>query len=339
MGVPTPSGSPDAPVPVPPPEIASTSPAARAPRTPFAGRASNLLLILGMAAVGVALFVFVPSQTVLPLRLAAGALTVLTGAGMLLASFALDRRRPWAPAAAAAILWIVLVVGIGRTLGAFASGSVWVPLDAMAAAWALSAAGRPSPLAAGRSAAAWALIAMVVVARLGEPFLGLAFTPGVTPLAVGPAALGLTVEADCDTGATMMPDVIHVTGRWSWLRADLFPAGTDAVGFGITQAPGASGDATMTMTHVLPAADDYLSLGGQGAASGALGRQLEGSSMGATWVVSVEDGGLRDGTVSMDLVPVAANPLQRAGDGYLVVHLVYAHLDRWTRAVEVGCRW
>lgn len=302
--------------------------------TQFAGRASNLLLVLGMAAVGVSLFVVVPSNAAFSLRVMAGILSVATGAAMLLLSFALDRRRPWAPSAAAAVLWIVLAMGVLRAVAALFSAGIWVPLDAIAAAWALSGTGRPVAWARG-SAQAWVLVGLVLIGRVGEPVVGMLFAPGGSPFAVGSDALTLQVAAACPVGNTAGADRIRIDGSWTWAKTDLLPSGTDGVGIGWTTA------GTDAWVHDATASGPggFLWLGGGGAAGGIVGRELEHSSGGVTWGVDVDHGGLQDGWVTFGLFPLGREGEAPPSSGALTIRMVYAHLDRWVVAAETTCGW
>jgi hypothetical protein len=311
-----------------------------ADRTPFMGRASNLLLVLGMAAVGVALFLVVPSNAAFSLRMLAGGLTIATGAAMLLTSFALDRHRPWAPATAAAVLWIVLLMGLVRAVTGILGGGIWVPLDAIAAVWALSAAGRPVARPRG-SALAWALVGLVLIGRVGEPVVGALFTPGTSAFAVAASELKVQLVAACPSGTGTAgagagaAGAIPVDGSWAWAKADLFPSGTDGIGIGWTASDG--GPWSYEVRDVLPAG--YLTKGGGGASGGVVGRELAGVTAGTTWAVDVDNGGLIDGKVALDLVPPWSNGGDRPQSGTLTIRMVYAHLDRWVVAAETTCTW
>ena len=313
-------------------EVTFETPTATPARTQFAGRASNLLLVLGIAAVGVSLFVVVPSSAVFAQRVMAGILSVVTGAAMLLLSFALDRRRPWAPAAAAAALWIVLVLGALRTVVWLLGGGIMVPLDAIAAAWVLSGSGRPVAWPRA-SALAWVLVGLLLVGRLGEPVVGALFTPGVSRFAVAATQLTVQLTAACPaTGAGA--DRIRVDGSWTWSSKDVFPSGTDGIGIGWTEA----GDGTW-VHDVLSGPGESLWLGGGGVAGGIVGRELEGSAGGVTWGVDVDNGGLRDGMVALALTSSGSADEAPPRSGAITIRMVYAHLDRWVVAAETTCSW
>jgi hypothetical protein len=319
------------------PKGATAAEAAAPGQTQFERRASNLLLVLGVLGLGVAGLVILPSNGPSTMRVVASVLLMATAAAMLLLSFALDRRRPWAPATAAAALWFVLVMGVIRAAVQLAHGGLSIPLDSIAAAWALSGAGRPAAGLAYRPAASLLVLGLVVAGGLWEPVSGMLFTPGASPLAVAKTALQPGIFAACSGEPGTIPSRIHVVGSWTWTSTDLLPSGTDGVGIGWYEAgretryrldpPAASGT------------DGYLWLGGGEASGGAVERELKGSEGLVTWGVDVDGGGLREGAVSLDLLPQGGDPVAPLEPGEITIRMVYAHLDRWVVSAQTTCAW
>ena len=310
-------------------------------RTPFARRASNVLIAFAVFALIALLIVLGADRSGLPLVLWWAALVGVAATGLLafLLSTALDRQRSWAPAPVAAILWLATVGGLVRFLLALVSGSLSVPLDAVLALWALSADGRPNPIpATSHRSAGWAAIGLFVAIQ-ASTLAGAALSrPGIEPFVVGQAALTLDLHVACPAAGTAA-DRIPVSLRWTWVRRDLLAAGYDAVG--LEAAPGPLGIENLHATEGL----DYGAGGAEQLLNGtAAGTQVLGLGppaglvQGWSWGLDVATNGMRDGTVGLDVLPLSdAGPAPTTG--VLTVTAVYARDGRWHVEREVTCSW
>jgi hypothetical protein len=135
----------------------------------FAGRASNVLLLLALLAGVAFLLVVGPATQQLPLPelvLGLGSVVVVIACTWGLAA-ALDRARPWAPQTALIVLWLIALSGLLLTVVQLLTrSSIRIPLDTLIAGWALAAWDRPAlqPGRLGRQGVA--IVALLVAAQV-----------------------------------------------------------------------------------------------------------------------------------------------------------------------------
>ena len=315
---------------VPVDEAASERPADA--RTPFERRASNVLLLNALfALIGLLIVVGGPDPG-LPatLRLVAGVLVGLAGALALGLSVALDRGRPWAPVPVAAILWLLVVVGLVELVLSLASSKLTIPFDLLLAAWALSGDGRPGaiPVAPHRRAG-WACIGLFLVTQSGTPGSALLYKPGVAPFVVGPDALDARLLVTCPSiGAATAR--ITVDFAWSWSRRDMVASGTDGAAIGVTVADDPGGW-LVTGWRATPG----IWQGGGDAVRNAV--SLGDVNSAADWGIDVAGSGQGDGFVGVDVVPRkdGAGP----ATGTMTIQAAYSRDGRWTLEREITCSW
>ena len=315
---------------VPVEEAASERPADA--RTPFERRASNVFLLNVLFAL-IALLVTVGAGsdgTPAVLRVGAGILIVLAGGLAFGLSVALDRGRPWAPAPAAAILWLVALFSLVSALVSLAGGRFTIPIEPFLTLWALSAAGRPSAIpAAPHRRTGWIMIGLFLVTMSGVPVAAAIRSPGTEPFVVGSAALDANLQVGCPAAGAATTS-IPVTFAWSWSRRDLVASGTDGAALGVTVADDPGGWRVTGMR----ATPGFWPGGGDAARNGVT---LGDANSAADWGIDVAGSGQLDGFVGVDIVSSRIGVAPATGT--LTIQAAYSRDGRWTVEREITCSW
>ncbi len=302
----------------------------------FEARASlglKVLAVLNAAAVVISLF---PPPYPLSWLQAA---TFNTVSGVLaiiyaIEAVALDRRRPWAYAAARPLMAVVAVAGLA-TLGlAVADGRARVPLDVVAAGWAWL--GGRDPRGANRADRRTTGLLGAAVLLLVVPLTGSSVFGWGGLLDGHERDLRATLEVDCGAADAGPPSTIQVTYDWAWAGWSVFPSGTDVVVIGWTGDDGI-GRPLYLLGETPPSGTGIVS-GRQIDPSAAMAREVEAESDGSWhWGIVLEDQDLGPGRIEMELRATRAAPPDA---GPMTITATYIHLGLWRQdTAPVTCTW
>ncbi|TAK00368.1 MAG: hypothetical protein EPO36_09085 [Chloroflexota bacterium] len=247
---------------------------------------------------------------------------------------ALDRRRPWAYAAARPLLVVVGLVGVGSLLVASAEGRIRVPFDLGLAAWAwLGVADiRQSPRRDRRS------VATVVVAAvlLAVPLTGSSVFGWGGLLDVQQDDLRATLEVDCGAPGVGTPPSIGVAYDWAWQRGSPFPSGSDVVVIGWAGDDGL-GRPLYLLGDDPPSGAGIMS-GRQVDPSATMARAVEAESeVSWHWGIELAEQAFAPGAIRAELVRTRADQPQPEP---LTITATYIHLGIWRQdTAAVTCSW
>lgn len=254
---------------------------------------------------------------------------------LLTAIWGLGEMRPWARPLAHGILWILVIAGVAQFVAALGTG-LHIPLEAIAAAFVLRTA-REAPRRAGLTSRdqwiALGLTALFLGSTVWPVASDAALQSGVSPFAVGPEAMDLSVAIDCGGAAT--EDGIRVTITWAWRDRDIWPGSTDGLFVGWTsdigdEVPYFDQGASTWPAGVRP---------GEGSPASTLIQPLRvgwfgGFAANTGFGIDVRSVGQIDGQIEVVLRPSADQ------HGNVMISAAYAHLDRWLLESDgVGCSW
>ena len=261
---------------------------------------------------------------------AAGVMAVL----FVLGAVALDRRRPWAYAAARPMLAVIGVCGLYALGAVVAEGRIRVPFDVILATWAWlgTADSRARPRRDRRShALVGATLVLLAIPLTGSSVLGWG---GLVD--VHEPDIRATLEADCGVPDAGPPSTIAVTYDWTWQRWGPFASGSDVVVIGWT------GDDLLGRPLYLlgdtPASGTGIVSGRQVDPSAAMARQVEAESE-VSWHWGIDLGArqLAPGRIEFQLAQTRPAPPQ---PGPLRITATYIHLGLWRHdAASVTCVW
>ena len=272
--------------------------------------------------------------------IAVAMLLILAGAGIAVLTVLLvgiDRSAAWAIHAIAPACSIIIVFGVLRAVVALTTNSIDIPLEVIGAGLVLS---RPHPAAAmprlsGRDPRSVTLMVGAMAAMQLAPYLaGPVGTGGL--LGVQPADLDMLVEVRCDQ--VVAGRSIDVAVRWTWARSELLTPAADGilVQWSATTAGSGEPDPGLALDGQPRIGSANVWVGGEGAASGALGPHAN-ESPGVEFGIH-HPNGLEPARIDLELTPVDATA--GSGSGSVEVWTWYAHGDRWTQQSQlVGCRW
>jgi hypothetical protein len=289
-------------------------------------------LLAGINLAGVVLAMFSPLLPVSTLMTvafsaASGGLAVL----YVVEARALDRRRPWAVAAARPLLLLLGASGLSAVVIALDGGTVRVPFDGLLAVWAwLGAPDRT--LVAGRVRRAAALVggagALLAAMVLAEPIFGWGGLFDVHQP-------DLRASAHVECGAAGMPRTITVSYDWSWTSTSFLPNQYDIIVIGWTGA-----DPLGRPLYVLgeipdSAAGIYSGLPGYPSTPMAsrVGEESEGSFR---WAIDLGKRGYEPGRISLQLMRPRADP---PGPNSVSFAATYVHLGVWRETTNLTCSW
>jgi hypothetical protein len=312
------------------PEILGPSPGSLEARTSLA------LKVLAGLNVGVVVLSLFPPPTpmswlqAVTFNATAGVVAVL----YVVTAVALDRRRPWAYAAARPLLAVIGVSGLYALGAVVADGRLRVPFDVILAIWAWlgTADTRSAPRADRRTGATVGAVLVLLVVPLTGPSV---FGWGGL-LDIHERDLQATLEVDCGAPDAGLPSTIGVTYDWSWRKWSPFPSGTDVVVIGWTGDDGL--DRPLYLLGDTPAPGTGIVVGRQVDPSAAMAREVEAESEGSWhWGIELDDQHLAPGRIEVQLARTRSAPPQ---PGPLTITSTYIHLGLWRQDTATAtCSW
>jgi hypothetical protein len=249
-------------------------------------------------------------------------------------AFGLDRRRPWAVAAARPLLVILLASGIYSVAAALGAGRMKIPFDGILAVWALLAPGDVSLRGevGGRSLGLVGVtLGLLAVLQLATPIFG---WNGL--LDIHQQDLHASTHVDCGPPGGGLPAKIRVTYDWSWSSRPLIPSGLDSVVIGWDGDDGV-GRPLYVLDETPPTAVGIRS-GQQEDPSADMARQVEGETRASWhWGVATDKQRFAPGHIELVLMrPRDAPPEPEA----LTVRASYIHVGVWrSHDPAVVCHW
>jgi hypothetical protein len=265
---------------------------------------------------------------------------MVNGAGAVLAAvyvaeaIGLDRRRPWAVAAARPLLIVLVASGLYSALVAFGEGRIRVPFDIGLAIWALLGAPDATPIASQerRSVSAiGAAIALIALVSFGQPLFGWG---GL--LDVHEPDLRATLAADCGAPGAGPPETITLAYDWAWGSGSPLPSGTDIIVVGWTGAD-AEGHPLYVIAEI-PESGPGISPGFGGYPSTQMAGQVAKESTASfRWAIDLSRQELKPGRITLRLMRARESP---PGPNPLTITATYIHLGLWRHdAPRVICSW
>jgi hypothetical protein len=300
-------------------------------------RASRILKILAALNVaGIVLALLSPATIstllIVTFDVAAGSLAALYA----VAAAGLDRRRPWAVAAARPLLVLVGLAGALTVLVAFQEGRVRIPFEVALVIWALLGPRDPTlsaslaPRGGALVGAAAAALALMLVARPLADWGGL--------LDVHQSDIAAAVEVDCGTPGTGPPATLVLGYDWAWRSTSPLPNGSDIVVLGWT-GDDDQGRPLYTIGDI-PTTESGIYSGYNGYPSTEMASLIgEESEQSFRWAIRLYERGYASGHIELEL--------QRAGEiqsssnpATLTIAATYVHLGVWRDDVtKVTCTW
>jgi hypothetical protein len=315
---------------------------------PFARfrRAAAVVFAVGFALVllGTAVVSFAVTDLTVPERLLVVGWALLVEVISLVLVRGLAAEAPWADDVALACCWVVVAVGVTRTVLALTHLSALVPIDALAAAYVLTRrpVGTRWPVTFRfRRGLAITLTAGFVLSQVGSVAAG--GLRGADFLSAGQQDLDVRLHADCGpAGPDGAPASIVLTSSWSWARRDPFPSSTDGLVFTWS---GSSGDVFQDGGYRYAKTVEMRQEDGlwPGAGSPSLGMVQAIEANGPSFDVGIDlaTQAMAPGRVSIQL-DRSSDDTDGAPEphGSLSARASYVHLGRWVlRSEEVSCEW
>ena len=305
---------------------------------------SNLFLLLALVAFVVLVTVVgTGGMADLPGQLVAAtvAITVVLLVMLVATSFALDRHRAWGRPAARAILWIMVVTGLGGALIDLTQSKFTVPLAAVAALLVLNRWPGPTPPVGARDRRVAGLVAgLFLVSTVSVGASGWLASPQ-SPLIAGRSSLQLTITTDCPgagIAASGPRAAVVATVRWHWTAHDIVPLAGDGIELALAW-PGAGA--------WLESGAIQLPAGWSPVVGGPAIRLLEAAqpstSQGSLPMLGLTGPRIRfgtdaGGTDTRDGVLVAPLIVNTNGSGAdIPLVATYAHAGAWTVQAETSC--
>lgn len=302
------------------------------------GRASlafKLLAVFGYGGVVLAMF---PGATPVAsfLTLAFNIAAFLLATLLLAVGLGLEKRRPWAMAAARPLLVLVVLAGLATLAIAWSEQRIRVPFDVALAGWALLGPADVKPIARlqARSAGLALGAALLMGSMLASPQL---FSWGGV-FDVQKTNLQATLAADCGTPGAGLPDRITLRYDWSWNSSAPMPSGTDIVVLGWTAADSAGHP--LYVIDKIPDSGAGVFSGLNGYPSTQMADQIAHESQGSfRWAMPLDQQHLAPGHIELhlrrsDAAAVEAQPQP------LTVTASYIHLGIWRQdPPRVTCSW
>lgn len=298
-------------------------------------RAALVLKVLAFVnAAGVVLALFppiTPVSTLLTLAFNAAA-AALAGIYWIVAT-GLDRRRPWAAAAARPLLILIAAAGVHSVVVAFGEGKLRIPFEVALAGWAMLGPADIKPIAGlGRRsvAAIAAAIALLALLAFGQHMFGWGGLVDVQE-----TDLRGSIHVDCGEPAAGPPPALTVSHDWSWRRTTLLPSGVDMVVIGWTGSD-AEGRPLYTIGQI-PENAPGIRAGLQGHPSGPMARTVGEESEGSyRWAIALDRQAMAPGHIVVQLRLAREPPPEHAT---LVIKATYIHLGLWREDVSLTCSW
>lgn len=246
-------------------------------------------------------------------------------------------RRPWALAAAAALLWTLIGFGFVDVAVGLQHSKITIPLGAVLAVWAFGAPRSLPPLPAHGGRRGPSLIAGFLVAS-GALSLGPWVTGPDGPFAAGEGDIVVSLSVECGPSAAGVPKTVPVTFRWSWNRDEPFPSGFD----GVAIAWRGQDDLDEELFFIT---EDVPQPASAGVAPGAQPPSAERADAlnapyghGVTFAVDLATQRFGPGKVELTLQRSSGVPVTH---GYLDVRAGYVHLGRWVAKPlpSEACQW
>lgn len=298
-------------------------------------RASLALKVMaGINVAGVLLAMFSPLLPVSTLMTVAfSAVAAVLAVLYIVEARALDRRRPWAVAAARPLLILLGASGVSAVVIALNGGTMRVPFDGLLAVWAWLGAPDPTLFtgrvrrAAALVGAAGALLAMMVLAKPLFGWGGL--------FDVHQPDLQASVHVECGAPAAGLPRTITVSYDWSWTSTSLFPNQNDIVVIGWSGAD-AQGRPLYVIDEIPTSpAGIYSALPGY--PSTAMADQVGAESDASfRWAIKLDERGFEPGSVRLQLRSPRGDP---PGPNSVTFAASYVHLGLWRETTHLTCSW
>jgi hypothetical protein len=246
----------------------------------------------------------------------------------------LDRRRPWAVAAARPLLIVLAASGLYLTLVAWGEGRIRVPFDVGLAIWAWLGAPDATPIASQERrsvSCVGAGIALIALMSFGQQLFGWG---GL--LDVHEPDLRASIAADCGEPGVGPPETITFEYDWAWGSGSPLPSGTDIVVVGWTGAD-AEGNPLYVIDEI-PESGLGIRPGFGGYPSTPMaGRVAKESTASFRWGIDLSRQGLTPGRTALRLMRAREIP---PGPNPLTITATYIHLGLWRHdAPRVICSW
>ena len=287
----------------------------------FESRAQRVFIVLAafIAIVGLVVLAGNGSTTTLLVRI--GMALAVSSA---VAIYGIEARglavlRPWAVAAAAPLLIVVILFDVFNVLAGFGQSRLNLPIATVLAVWAFRGrrAVAPTPrLGPGAIALVTAGLVVSLMTYTVAPVLG----PGGV-LDVHDDDLEQALTVDCGTGVAA-PETLAITYRWSWRRQAFLASGDDA----IVIRWFVEGNPYVRSAEDVPAPVGLLP-DTSGPMSGALAQAYASESRNSlAWSIDLADLGLDPGEVRLVLrrAPGSTPPSEP-----FTVDARYVHLGAW----------
>ena len=264
----------------------------------------------------------------------------VNGAAAALAAFyvaeaiGLDRRRPWAVAAARPLLVVLAASGLYLALVAWGEGRIRVPFDVGLAIWAWLGAPDATPIARQeRRSVSSVGVAIVLIALMsfGQQLFGWG---GL--LDVHEPDLRASITADCGAPGAGPPETITIAYDWAWGSGSLLPSGTDIVVVGWTGAD--AGGNPLYVIAEIPESGPGIRPGFGGHPSTPMAGQVAKESTASfRWGIDLSTQQLKPGRIALQLMRAKEIP---PGPNPLAITATYIHLGLWRHdAQRVICSW
>ena len=262
-------------------------------------------------------------------NLAAGLISVL----YFIEARGLDRRQPWARAAARPMLGVLAAWGAYAAIAGFNQGILRIPFELALAVWAFL--GDADPIPTPRPVARSFGVIVAAVPLLGAMAFGYLVFGWGGVLDVDQEDLVASLQIDCGDAGAGPPAELPVSFDWSWSRTTPLPNEVDTVFIGW------SGDDAegrpLYLLGKLPATEPAIRSGQRGNLGRALLEEARaGSRSGFQWAVDLGKRGYQPGAIDLVLW-LAREP---TGTPALSVTASYVHLGIWrSEATTVSCTW
>ena len=293
-----------------------------------------LKLMAGINATGVLFAMFPPLTPVsMLMTVAFSAAAAVLAVLYFVVARGLDRRRPWAVAAARPLLILLAASGVSGVVIALTGGTMRVPFDGLLATWALLGA-PDSTLVAGRIRRAGVLVgataALLALMVTAKPLFGWG---GL--LDVHQPDLRASLHVACGAPAAGMPRTLTVSYDWSWSSTSLLPNQTDIVVIGWSGADPQG--RPLFVIDEIPATAGGIYSGLTGYPSMSMADQAGAESEASfRWAIELRERGYEPGSVSLQLMRPREDP---PGPNSVNFAVTYIHLGLWRETTHATCSW
>lgn len=302
------------------------------------GRASIAFKVLAVIGYGGVVLAMFPGATPVAtfLTVAFNIAAFLLATLLLVVGLGLEKRQPWAVAAARPLLVLLILSGLATLAIAWSEARIRIPFDIALAGWALLGPADVKPIARlePRSAGLAVGAALLMASMLASPQL---FSWGGV-FDVHETNLQATLAADCGTPGAGLPDQITLRYDWTWNASAPMPSGTDIVVLGWTAADSAGHP--LYVIDEIPDSGAGVFSGLNGYPSTQMADAIAKESQGAfRWAMPLDQQRFAPGHIELHLRRSEAAAVEAQPEP-LTVTASYIHLGLWQQQPpRVTCSW